>query len=119
LSVLVDVVAIVNKVVKARVLPIEAESAALEATLKKCNAAAAWLSAQMHAARVYRKYDAQKRFSTELRQRFELSAQLAIRVIVRVADAYTALRANLAAGNYGPPNGTPERQGRAPKPFLQ
>jgi IS605 OrfB family transposase len=92
----------VKQVVKLRMLPTEVEAAALEATLRTCNEAASWLSAEMHAERVYRKHDAQKRFYTELRQRFGLSAQPAIRVIGKVADAYTALRANLAAGNYGP-----------------
>ena len=57
----------------------------------------------MHADGVLRKHDAQKRFYTELRRRFGLSAQPAIRVIGKVADAYTTLRANVAAGNYGPP----------------
>ena len=45
-----------------------------------------------------------KRFYTELRMRFELSAQPAIRVISKVADAYATLRSNIAAGNYGPPS---------------
>jgi putative transposase len=57
----------------------------------------------MHDSRVYRKRDAQRRFYIELKQRFGLSAQPAIRVIAKVTDAYTSLRANVQAGNYGPP----------------
>ena len=87
----------------ARVLPTEPEAAALRATLRTCNEAASWLSGRMHAERVHRKYDAHKRFYREVRQRFALSAQLAIRVIGKVAEAYTSLRANVWAGNCGPP----------------
>jgi putative transposase len=100
----------VKQVVKLRVLPPDVEAAALKETLCTCNAAASWLSAQMHAARVFRKIDAQHRFYTELRERFALGAQPAIRVIGKVADAYAALRANLAAGNYGPPGSTRRRK---------
>jgi putative transposase len=54
--------------------------------------------------RVHRKHDAQKRFYGELRQGFGLSAQLAIRVIGKVADAYTAQRGNLAAATMARPD---------------
>ena len=84
-------------------LPTEEQAAALEATLHACNGAASWLSTVMHADRVRGKYDAQKRFYTTLKQHFGLSAQPAIRVIGKVADAYATLRANIDAGNYGPP----------------
>jgi IS605 OrfB family transposase len=91
-----------KQVVKVRILPTAAEAECLHATLRACNMSASWLSEQMHATRVFRKHDAQKRFYTELRNRFGLAAQPAIRVIGKVANAYTALHANLAAGNYGP-----------------
>ena len=93
----------VKQVVKLRMLPTEAEAAALEATLRVTNNAATWLSARMHAERLHRKRGAQKRFYLELRQRFGLSAQPAIRVIGKVAEAYTSLRGNISAGNFGPP----------------
>ncbi|HYR14955.1 MAG TPA: transposase, partial [Mycobacterium sp.] len=91
-----------KQVVKVRVLGNRDQAAALGHTLNTCNAAS-WLSGQMHAERVHRKHDAQKRFYTELKQRFGLSAQPAIRVIAKVADSYATLRANIEAGNYGPP----------------
>jgi putative transposase len=93
----------VKQVVKLRLLPGESEAAALDETLRTCNAAASWLSALMHAAGVFRKIDAQHRFYAELRGRFGLAAQPTIRVIGEAADAYAALRANIAAGNFGPP----------------
>jgi putative transposase len=96
-------VASVKQVVKVRVLPTEEQAAALGATLGACNAAASWLSGRMHDQRVRRKHEAQKRFYTELKQLFGLSAQPAIRVIGKVAGAYATLKANIDAGNYGPP----------------
>ena len=110
-------VLLVKQVVKVRVLPVGLEAAALNATLRACNNAASWLSAQMHADGVHRKYDAQRRFYAELRQRFGLSAQPAIRVIGKVADAYATLRANAVAGNYGPP-GSRRRTTILAKPIV-
>ena len=100
----------VKQVVKLRLLPSDVEAAVMNETLRTCNAAASWLSAQMHAARVFRKFDAQRRFYTELRERFGLAAQPTIRVIGKVADAYSALHANIAAGNYGPPGSNQRRR---------
>jgi putative transposase len=93
----------VKRVVKVRILPAEEQAAALGATLRTCNDAASWLSGRMHNQRVRRQFEAQKRFYAELKERFGLSAQPAIRVIGKVADAYTTLKANIDAGNYGPP----------------
>jgi putative transposase len=93
----------VKQVVQVRILPTPEQASALADTLHACNAAASWLSGQMHADRVFRKFDVQKRFYTELRERFGLAAQPAIRVIGKTVDAYTTLKANLRAGNYGPP----------------
>jgi putative transposase len=106
-----------KQVVRMRLLPTDAEAAALEATLRTCNGAGTWLSARMHAAHVFRKFDAQHRFYTELRERFELGAQPAIRVIGKVAEAYAGLRANIEAGNYGPP-GSDRRKKVAGNPIA-
>jgi putative transposase len=57
----------------------------------------------MHAARVFRRINAQHRFYSDLRGRFGLAPQPSIRIIGKVADAYAAPRANFAAGDYGPP----------------
>jgi putative transposase len=103
-------VPIMKQVIKVRLLPTASESSALQATLRVCNAAASWLSTAMHTDRVHRKHDAQKRFYAELKQKFGLSAQPAIRVIGKVADAHTTLRANIAAGNYGAPGSTRRRR---------
>lgn len=88
-----------KRVVKVRILPTHEHAAALQATLNSCNEAASWLSTVMHAAHVHRKHDAQKRFYAELKDQFGLSAQPAIRVIGKVAEAYGTLRASIAAGS--------------------
>lgn len=98
----------VKQVIRVRLLPTDAEAAALEATLTACNHAASWLSAAMHERRIHRKFDAHRHFYCELKTRFGLSAQPAIRVIGKVAEAHASMRANLAAGTYGPP-GSPRR----------
>jgi putative transposase len=106
----------VRQVVKVRMLPTEDQATALGATLHRCNQSASWLSGWMHEQRVRRKYEAQKRFYAELKERFGLSAQPAIRVIGKVADAYTTMKANIDAGNYGPP-GSPKRAAVAGTPI--
>jgi putative transposase len=116
MSVVAATVRVVKHVVKLRALPSEEQAAMLMATLRTCNKAASWLSAGMHAQQVHRKHDVQKRFYTELKARFGLSAQLAIRVISKVAEAYAAVRANTEAGNYGPP-GSPKRKMMAATPI--
>jgi putative transposase len=100
----------VKLAVQVRLLPTPEQAAALLATLNACNAAASWLSGQMHTAGIFRKFGVQKRFYAELRERFELAAQPAIRVIGKTCDAYTTLRANLNAGNYGLPGSARRRK---------
>jgi putative transposase len=105
-----------KRVVKLRMLPTDAESAALADTLRTCNEAASWLSNAMHTHRVRRKFDAHKRFYCQIRETFGLSAQPTIRVIGKVSDAYTTLRANTDAGSYGPP-GSDRRKAVQQKPI--
>jgi putative transposase len=98
-----------KQVVKVRMLPSKAQQEAVAATLTTCNEAASWLSTAMHTERVRGKHATQKRFYSELKERFGLSAQPSIRVIGKVSDAYAAQRANIACGNYGPA-GSPRRK---------
>ncbi|EWM12379.1 transposase [Kutzneria sp. 744] len=94
---------IVKRTAPVRLLPTPEQAVALRSTLHACNVAGSWLSRQMHANHVFGKHEAQKRWYSEIKARFGLSAQPAIRVIGKTADAYATLRANLRAGNYGPP----------------
>ena len=106
----------VKQVVKVRMLATGDQAVALRATLRTCNEAASWLSDRMHTDRVRDKRRVQERFYTDLKDRFGLSAQPAIRVIGKVVDAHTTLRANIKAGNYGPP-GSPKRTKVAATPM--
>jgi IS605 OrfB family transposase len=65
----------VKRVAQVRLLTTPEQTAALLATLHACNAAASWLSGQMYTARIFRKFEVQKRFYGELRERFGLAAQ--------------------------------------------
>lgn len=53
----------------------------------------------MHTARVHRKIDVQHRWYSDAGA-FGLAAQPTIRVIGKVGDAYTSLRATLSVGNF-------------------
>lgn len=66
---------VVKQVVKVRLLPTPDQESALLQTLRACNEAASWLSQRMHELRVFRKSEVQKKFYSELRERFGLSAR--------------------------------------------
>ncbi|MFC9294275.1 RNA-guided endonuclease InsQ/TnpB family protein [Streptomyces sp. NPDC057011] len=89
--------------VQVKLLPSPEVAAALEATLHAANEAANWLSSQAQ----NREHDrdrtrrALQSFAyAELKSR-GMSAQPALHVIRKVADAYATRRANLKAGNHG------------------
>lgn len=64
----------------------------LKATLERCNAACTWLAAKGFAANTTRQYDLHKLAYAELRERFGLTAQAAVRSIAKVADAFKVNR---------------------------
>lgn len=84
-----------------RLLPTPAQASALAATLHACNSAATWVSTQAHQNRLRKAFDIHHAVYPQAKSRFGLSAQPAVRVIKKVADAYATLRANLKAGNFG------------------
>ncbi|MGW6389279.1 zinc ribbon domain-containing protein [Streptomyces sp. NPDC055103] len=86
--------------VRVKPLPTPEQAAALEATLRSCNEAANWLSVRAfehgrtsRAALQVSAYAASKARG--------LSVRPALHVLRKVADAYTALKVNLKAGNLG------------------
>ncbi|TLS43127.1 IS200/IS605 family element transposase accessory protein TnpB [Streptomyces montanus] len=97
-------------VVRVKLLPTPEQAAALEATLRSCNAAANWLSAEAFARRVTSRAGLQALAYVDLRTR-GLSAQPALHVLRKVADAYAALKAHARVGNLGKP--TSKRYARA------
>ena len=88
-------------VVRVKLLPSPEQAQALQATLRACNEAADHASriAQVTGARD--KYALQRAVYHELKARFGLSAQPTVRVLGKVADAYTTRRSHLDQGLLG------------------
>jgi putative transposase len=80
----------VKLVANLKLRPTAEQAAALRETLERCNAACDWLSATGFAAGVTRHYDLHKLGYVEVRARFGLTAQAAVRCVAKVADAYKA-----------------------------
>ncbi|HZY98564.1 MAG TPA: hypothetical protein VFE36_03240, partial [Candidatus Baltobacteraceae bacterium] len=70
-----------------QLLPDSDQTASLDATVRWFNAAADWLAGLAHANGCVDKYALQKRHYRELRDRFGLSSQVAVRAIAQVAGA--------------------------------
>ena len=68
--------------------PTAEQADSLHRTMEASNAAANFLSNLAWNSRVFHKYDLHHAAYYDLRERFELSAQAAVRVISKVADAY-------------------------------
>lgn len=71
-----------------QLLPSREQADALEATLRAFNAGADWLAGEAFAAKVANKIALQKTHYAALRERFGLSAQMAVRCIAQVCEAY-------------------------------
>lgn len=71
-----------------QVLPDADDAARLRATIERFNEAANWLAGRAFEARSANKVELQKQHYYELRERFGLSAQMAVRCIARTCDAY-------------------------------
>jgi putative transposase len=66
----------------------EAEKALLLETMKQYNSAANFIAERAFELKIVNKYELQRLFYKEIRNRFNLSAQFAIRVISKVVEAY-------------------------------
>ncbi|WP_235967501.1 RNA-guided endonuclease InsQ/TnpB family protein [Streptomyces mesophilus] len=88
-------------VVQVKLLPSPDQATALKATLRSCNQAANTASEVAFANGLKRRNTLQSVVYHRLRADFRLGAQAAVRVVKKVCDAYSALNANLAAGNLG------------------
>jgi IS605 OrfB family transposase len=91
----------VKLVVQVKLLPAPEQVAALAATVEACNTAAKYASAVAFERDVLSRNELQKLVYSDIKDRFGLSAQPAVRVVKKVVDAYSALRANIRAGNLG------------------
>ena len=71
-----------------RLLPAPDQVAALEATMRAFNAAADWLAGEAFARKTANKVLLQRLYYRELRTRFDLLAQMAVRAIAQTCEAY-------------------------------
>ena len=74
--------------VLARLKPTPEQAASLEATLVRCNEACTAMAAHGFAAKSFRQFDLHKLAYAETRARFDLAAQVTVRCIAKVADAF-------------------------------
>src|ERR1700731_4461054 len=79
-------------VVALKMLPTRDQTTSLKATLARCNEACSWLAGVGFAAQTYRQFDLHNLAYAELRSRFGLTAQAAVRCIGKVADAFKVSR---------------------------
>jgi putative transposase len=80
----------VKLTVSVRLLPDAEQAAVLRATLERCNGACDWLAGLAHGTGTRRQYDLHRLAYAELRVRFGLAAQVAVRCIAKVADSLKA-----------------------------
>lgn len=78
--------------------PSRTQEKLLRATLERCNEACNYLSERGFAAGKTRQFDLHKLAYAEARTRFDLAAQIVVRSIAKVADAYTTQKANRRDG---------------------
>ena len=64
------------------------QAAKLKATMERFNEAADWLAGELFARKCRTSWSSRELFYAELRERFGLSSQMAIRCIARVCEAY-------------------------------
>ncbi|WP_033221157.1 RNA-guided endonuclease InsQ/TnpB family protein [Streptomyces virginiae] len=102
-------------VTQVKLLPEADQAAALRSTLRTVNEAANWVSGVAFEQGVPREYELRKHTYAELKAR-GLGAQAAQDVIKKTRDAYTTLKANIKAGNYGKP-GSKRRTKAESKPI--
>ncbi|MFE9204720.1 RNA-guided endonuclease InsQ/TnpB family protein [Micromonospora sp. NPDC007230] len=88
-------------VAQVKLLPTPEQAAALDATLRACNAAASDVARMARDLGCYRNYDLRRHAYHGIKADYRLGAQAAQHVIKKVADAYTTLKANIKAGNLG------------------
>ncbi|GAB2842913.1 hypothetical protein GCM10027074_06770 [Streptomyces deserti] len=91
-------------------LPTPEQASALDATLRACNRAATYASQVAFAKSLKDRNSLQKEVYTDLKATFGLSAQPVVRTVKKVVDAYATLKANLQAGNLGPPTSKRHRK---------
>ncbi|WP_392870651.1 RNA-guided endonuclease InsQ/TnpB family protein [Streptomyces sp. LN499] len=105
----------VKIVIQVKLMPDAVQAPAIAATLRTVNDRANWVSGVAFEHGVPREYELRKHTYAELKAS-GLGAQAAQQTIKKVRDAYTALKANIRAGNLGKP-GSKRRTKAESKPI--
>jgi IS605 OrfB family transposase len=75
-------------IAQVRLYPTKEQAAALKQTLERANAACHWISQRAWGTRTFKRYPLQSLTYYEVKAQFGLSAQMVIRCLAKVADAY-------------------------------
>jgi putative transposase len=75
-------------VAQIKLTPTPDQHAALQRTLEQANAACNYISQVAWETRTFKKYDLQKLVYRDVRDQFDLSAQMTVRMLAKVGDAY-------------------------------
>lgn len=75
-------------IAQVKLLPDEAQAKAMEATIRVANAACEFVSARAWETKTFQQVKLHHLCYYEIREKFGLSAQIAVRVIAKVSDAY-------------------------------
>jgi putative transposase len=79
---------IMKLIAQVKLLPTPQQAYALRQTLERTNAACQFISNAAWETRTFRQYDLHHKCYQEVREQFELSAQITVRAIAKVTDAY-------------------------------
>lgn len=88
-----------------KLLPTAEHAAMLQVTLEQCNTACDWISQQAWLTRTFRQFNLHHITYYDVRKRFALSAQVTVRCIAKVADAYKLDRGTMR--QFRPTSGQP------------
>lgn len=75
-------------IVNLKLMPTKEQATRLRATLERANQACNWISEQAWEHKTFKQFSLHKLTYHPAKQRFELSAQVIVRLIAKVADAY-------------------------------
>src|SRR3990172_5162918 len=80
--------ALVKLAAQVKLLPTPDQADALKRTLEQANAACDYVSSKAWEAQTFKQFELHRLCYRDIRAAFGLSAQVAVRVIAKVADAY-------------------------------
>ncbi len=75
-------------IVNLKLKPLESQHADLLQTLERSNEACNWISEQAFESKIFKQFNIHKIIYQETKTRFDLSSQMVIRAIAKVADSY-------------------------------